>query len=94
MFLLSTFQDRIPIQPRDLHLQRKHAVAAVVNALYLDKVIHDVGLAVTIYDIIEVKGGHLYPSEGAPFFDVKFRLVVFRPFMGEVLEGTVSSLDR
>jgi len=54
-------------------------------------VIPDIGLAIRIHDILEVGKGHVYPSDGSAHVKVKFRLVVFRPFVGQILIGTIKA---
>ena len=44
----------------------------------------NLGLVVSLYDIASIEGGFVYPNDGAAYFTAKFRLVVFRPFPGEV----------
>lgn len=39
------------------------------------QVIADVGLVVTLYDVLEVTGGHIYPSDGAAHFEVQLTSV-------------------
>ncbi len=58
------------------------------------QVIPDVGLVVTIYDVTSIEGGHVYPNDGAAYFRSKFRLVVFRPFAGEVIVGKLLSCNK
>jgi len=58
--------------------------------MYLDKVITNVGLVISLYDIIKIDGGLIHPGEGAPLFQCEFRLVVFKPVIGEVILGTIS----
>ena len=89
MFLLSKIQDKLPIDPRFLAIPRADGIARVIEKQYFDKVIMDLGLVVTLYDILSIAGGHIYPSDASPYFDVVFRLVVFRPFLGEVLVGRI-----
>jgi DNA-directed RNA polymerase III subunit RPC8 len=36
----------------------------------------------------------IYPNDGAAYFKARFRLVVFRPFVGEVLTGTLVASSR
>ena len=49
---------------------------------YSNKVILEVGLCVCFYDFLEVGDPYVYPSEGSAIQDVKFRIVVFNPFIG------------
>ena len=58
------------------------------------QVVTDLGLVITLYDITQIEGGYIYPSDGAAHYDVRFKLVVFRPFPGEVIEGNLASCDK
>jgi DNA-directed RNA polymerase III subunit RPC8 len=59
-----------------------------------DKVVPKIGLVICVYDILDIQGGFVYPSDGAAIYDVKFRLVVFLPFIGEVLVGRLASSSK
>lgn len=69
------------------------AITAVLEQTFIDRVIADLGLVVTLYDILEVGDGYIYPGDGAAHYRVKFRVVVFHPFVGELLTGRVSKMD-
>ncbi len=43
-------------------------------------------------DFLEVGDAYIYPGEGGSIQEVKFRLIVFRPFIGEIMTGTVRDL--
>ena len=58
------------------------------------QVLHDLGLVVTIYDVLSITGGFIYPSDGAAHYTVAFRLVVFRPFVGQILTGRLAKSDK
>ncbi|RYH28694.1 hypothetical protein EON65_11200 [archaeon] len=60
-----------------------------IEIKYLNRVILHVGLGVAFYDFLELGDPYLYPGEGASVQQAKFRLVVFHPFVGEVLTGNV-----
>jgi DNA-directed RNA polymerase III subunit RPC8 len=59
-----------------------------------DQVVSNLGLVITIYDILEIQGGFIYAGDGAAHYTVKFRVVVFRPFVGEVMVGRLAKCDR
>lgn len=51
-------------------------------------------MAVSIWDIVHVdEMGQIMPGEAGFFLPTKFRLVVFRPLVGEVLQVTVKEID-
>ena len=57
----------------------------------LSQVIRNVGLCIMLYDILEVDSGFIFPGDGGAHIEIKFRLVVFRPSVGEVLTGKIRS---
>ncbi len=58
------------------------------------QVLAHTGLCICVYDFERIGDANLHPGEGAAYTDVTFRLLVFRPFVGEVLCGTVLSSDK
>jgi DNA-directed RNA polymerase subunit E'/Rpb7 len=94
MFVLSKLEADARVAPADLVKPPLSAVTEVLERDYLDRVIPGLGLAVSVYDVLSLEGGHIYPNEGSAYFKVTFRLVVFRPVVGEILEGTILSASK
>ncbi|XP_010323226.2 uncharacterized protein [Solanum lycopersicum] len=87
MFYLSVLEHTLRLPPHLLNLPLNEAIKGELEGLFVDKVIANLGLGISIYDIRSVDDGFIYPSEGASTYKVKFRLVVFRPFVGEVISA-------
>ena len=51
MFILTTIDSDIRVHPKDLNKPPLVAVTDVIEQQYLDKVVPDLGLPVTIYDV-------------------------------------------
>lgn len=47
----------------------------------------DCGLCICFYDLLKAGDPIVYPAEGCCHQAVTFRLVVFRPFVGEIITG-------
>jgi DNA-directed RNA polymerase III subunit RPC8 len=94
MFILSRLSDDVRVLPHDLSKRPLDAVTDVVCARYLDRIISDLGLVITLNDVEAMTGGYIYPNDGAAYFSVTIRLVIFRPFPGEVLTGKLKSSSR
>lgn len=94
MFILAALEDDIKVLPQDLTKTPQDAVTEVIEQRFLDRVIADLGLVTTVYDIQSIEGGFVYPNDGAAYFRVKFRVVVFRPFVGEILVGKLKSCSK
>ncbi|KAK7061107.1 DNA-directed RNA polymerase III complex subunit Rpc25 [Paramarasmius palmivorus] len=93
MFNLAIIKDTIPIHPSAFGITPTQALAAQLNKKYANKVLHDVGLCISVFDITEAGEGKVRYGDGFLWYRVVFRMVVFRPFIGEVLVGKVKSSD-
>ena len=91
MFVLMTVADTICIPPHMFVQPTLTSVDAEIEAKYPNRVLMDAGLVVCRYgDALEVGDGVLVAGDGAAHHEVVFRLIVFRPFVDEVLVGTVA----
>ena len=90
MFVLSVIEDKLKVVPESFLRPMSEVLQEQVETKYSNKVVLEVGLCVCFYDFLEVGDPYVYPSEGSAILLVKFRLVVFRPFVGEVLLGKVT----
>lgn len=90
MFVLTLLADTIRIPPHLLAKPTLTSVQAEIEKRYPNKVIVDVGLVLCPYGSpLEVGDGILVPGDGGAHHQVIFQCVVFRPFVEEVLVGTV-----
>lgn len=85
MFYLSLIEHTFRVPPSLLSLPIDEAVKGELERLFLDKVIANLGLCVSIYDIKSIEGGFIFPSDGAATYTVVFRLIMFRPSVGEII---------
>lgn len=121
MFYLSLIEHSLLLPPHYLALPINEAIKGELENLFLDKVIEDLGLCISVYDIISIDGGFVVAGEGAPTYmfviidgsyhasalwpsmyvrsyfsseeKVVFRLIMFRPFVGEVISAKLKESD-
>jgi DNA-directed RNA polymerase III subunit RPC8 len=93
MFYLSELEHSLRVPPHLLNLPLEDAIKSVLQNVFLDKVLADLGLCVSIYDIKSVEGGFVLPGDGAATYKVGLRIVVFRPFVGEVIAAKFKESD-
>lgn len=91
--LLTWYASSLAPLAQDLGLPTAEAISKQLETSYLDRVIPDLGLVITLYDILEIGEGFVYHSDGGAHYSTRFRVVVFRPCLGEVLIGEVLSQD-
>ena len=93
MFELVRLHDVVHIQPHEFAKPLLKAISDALCEKYPNKVVPDLGLCITLYDILHVGESQLYPGSGAHHTAVEFRLIVFRPYIGEIMTGTVVASD-
>jgi len=86
-----TIADLIQISPQDFEKCSAQAIEDNINAKYADKVIHRIGLCVALYDILNTSEGLIGHGTGIVNVNVDFRMIVFRPFKGEICMGKILS---
>ncbi|XP_058740018.1 DNA-directed RNA polymerase III subunit RPC8-like [Vicia villosa] len=91
MFYLSKIEHKLALPPSLLSLPIGEAIHTELERLFLDKVIANLGLCVSVYDIISIEGGAIFPGDGAPTYLVVFNLIMFRPFPGEIITAKLVS---
>mmetsp|Transcript_41426 Transcript_41426/g.84697 ORF Transcript_41426/g.84697 Transcript_41426/m.84697 type:complete len:221 (+) Transcript_41426:290-952(+) len=89
MFTLVEMKDAIPVPASELDKPRPVAVGNQIEQKYCNRVLLDVGLCISLYELTEIGDGLIYQSDSAVHIRVRFTLLVFRPFIGEVLVGTI-----
>ena len=94
MFFLTTIADTLRIPPSSFSKGDSPSIVQAINAKYPRKVIMDVGMCIALYDVIEVGSSLIHPADGGAHFEVVFRVVVFKPFVGEVVNGRVSACTK
>ncbi|KAK0224781.1 polymerase III polypeptide H [Armillaria nabsnona] len=87
MFNLAILKDTI-----NFGIPLETAFIAELNEKYANRVLHDVGLCVGVFDLMEVDEGKVRYGDGLLFEKLILRLFVFRPFTSELLDTDVASM--
>lgn len=90
MFILTEISDLVRVPPPSFNVPTPVALKDELHKKYSNKVISNLGLAVAVWDILEIKDGLLKPVDGGAYVETKFRMVVWKPFVGEILTGWVN----
>ncbi|KAI8376304.1 DNA-directed RNA polymerase III subunit RPC8-like protein [Radiomyces spectabilis] len=91
MFILSEIEDTVKVEPNDFRKDNHIAITDVLNEKYANKIVQEVGLCICVYDILHASDGFILYGDGCSYIKVLFRVVVFRPFVGEILTGKIKS---
>eukprot|EP00569_Conticribra_weissflogii_P002706 CAMPEP_0171335998 /NCGR_PEP_ID=MMETSP0878-20121228/5711_1 /TAXON_ID=67004 /ORGANISM="Thalassiosira weissflogii, Strain CCMP1336" /LENGTH=338 /DNA_ID=CAMNT_0011837363 /DNA_START=775 /DNA_END=1791 /DNA_ORIENTATION=+ len=91
MFVLTLLSDTIRIPPPLLSQPTLTSIQSQIEKRYPNKIIIDVGLVICPYGPpLKIGDGILAPGDGGAHHQVIFQCLVFRPFVEEVLVGTVT----
>ncbi|OVA01419.1 RNA polymerase Rpb7 [Macleaya cordata] len=93
MFFLSLIEHTLRLPPHLLSLPLLEAIRGELETLFLNKVIPNLGLCISVYDIKSINGGFIFAGDGSSTYTVVFRLIMFRPFVGEIVSGKVEASD-
>lgn len=80
----------VQIHPSTFDKRSARAIEDLINEKYADKVIHKVGLCVCFHSIIATSEGLIGHGNGMVHVNVDFRLIIYRPFRGEILHATIT----
>lgn len=90
MFVVAELRDSVRVAPDTFDRELLEVLAEELDKKYANKVLVDIGLCLCVLDFKEVQDAIIYPSDGAAHHRVLFRMVVFKPFVGEILIGTIT----
>lgn len=79
----------VRLEPTNFERALPDALSDALTEKLANKVLKDVGLVVALWDILKIGDSYLFPGDGASHTRVEFRILVFRPFMDEVLVGKI-----
>ncbi|KIW22966.1 DNA-directed RNA polymerase [Cladophialophora immunda] len=91
MFILTTFDDVVQIPPHGFVNNQitRQDLEDRINEKYSNKVVQKVGLCICMYDLLKASDGLIGHGTGNANVNVQFRMIVFRPFKGEIITGVI-----
>ncbi|KAL9713327.1 DNA-directed RNA polymerase III complex subunit Rpc25 [Leucoagaricus gongylophorus] len=93
MFSLAIVKDTAAVHPSQFGTPAEEAITTEVNRKYANRVLHDIGLCITVFDLSLVGEGKVRYGDGCLWYQAVFRMVIFRPFISEVVVAKVKSSD-
>jgi DNA-directed RNA polymerase subunit E' len=92
MFYVVEVRDHVRVEPKLFGLPTSQAVEKQLRESFKDYYNKELGKVVAVIEILEVGKGILIPGDGAAYYDSKFKLLVFRPELHELVYGKVSEI--
>ena len=96
MFVVKNFIDKIQILPSELgEKDIMNVLKMRINREVSNRILSKEGLVVRVHRIISYENPYVHPGEkGTIHLLVKFALLIFKPFEGEVIQGTIENMTK
>ncbi len=92
MFYLAEVEDYVRVEPKHFGLPTMESIERQLNDSYVDSVSRDLGTVISVISVDEVGEGIIIPGDGAAFYKSRFKVVVWRPELHELVYGTIKEI--
>ena len=92
MLYLAEVQDHVRVEPKLFGLPTMEAVDKQLRETYADYYDKELGKVVAVIEVMNVGEGVIIPGDGAVYHNTKFKLLIWRPEMHELVYGTISEI--
>jgi DNA-directed RNA polymerase subunit E' len=92
MFYIAKIEDHVRVEPKLFGLSTLEAVGKQLKDTFEDYYDKDMGRVVTVIEVSEVGEGIIIPGDGAAYYGSKFKLLVWKPELQEIIPGKISEI--
>jgi len=92
MFYEVEVMDHVRVSPKYFNMDIKDAAFKCLSEQLEDKVSRTLGVVVCVVGIESIGDGILIPGDGASYYEMKFKVITFKPEMQEIVNGEVSEI--
>lgn len=89
MYEITLIKDKVRVPPEKLNLPTEQAVKEALADKYESTVIPDVGVALVVTSVEEIGEGKILPGDAGVHYTVKFKMLIWKPFLHELVVGEV-----
>ncbi len=92
MFYIVEVEDHIRVEPKLFGLDTPEAVEKQLQETYSKYHDKEIGEVIGVIEVIEVGEGIIIPGDGAAYYNSRFKLLVWKPEMQELVYGAVNEI--
>jgi DNA-directed RNA polymerase subunit E' len=93
MFYITEIQDHIRVAPKLFGLPTAEAVEKQLKETYSEHYDSNIGMIISVIEILDVKEGVIIPGDGAAYYNSRFKVLVWKPELGELVYGTIDGIE-
>ena len=92
MFYLTEVEDHIRVDPKLFGLPTSEAIEQQLEETYANYYNRELGRVVAVVEILNIGEGVIISGDGAAYYKSKFRLIVWKPELQELIYGKVEEI--
>ncbi len=92
MFYITEVEDYVRVEPKLFGLPTMEAVEQQLRETYADHYDKEIGRSVAVIGVLEIGEGVLIPGDGAAYYNSKFKLLVWKPELQELVYGEIQEI--
>ena len=89
MFKILNVKDEVRVPPVKFDLELDQAVKESLQDQIEGKMNADIGVFLVVTNIISVGDGKIIPEDGAIYYPVEFKMLIYKPELNEIVMGEV-----
>ncbi len=82
----------IRVPPTSFKENTNKAVLERLNKDFENFVSRDLGIVIGVTEVLNIKEGIIIPGDGAAYYDTRFKILIFRPELQEIVLGNISEI--
>ncbi|PIN92899.1 DNA-directed RNA polymerase [Candidatus Pacearchaeota archaeon CG10_big_fil_rev_8_21_14_0_10_35_13] len=92
MFNLAEVEDYVRVEPKLFGLETKDAVRQQLKNTYSGFLNKELGFIISVVEVMKVEEGVVIPGDGAVYYNSRFKLLIWKPEIQELIPGIVKDV--
>lgn len=92
MFYISEVEDYVRVEPKLFGLPTSESIDKQLRETYSNYYNKELGKVISVIEVLEVGKGVIIPGDGAAYYKSRFKLLVWKPELQELVYGTISEI--
>jgi len=92
MFYLIEMEDHVRVEPKLFGLPTLEAVRKQLEETYFNYYNREIGRSISVVEVLNVGEGVIVPGDGAVYYSSKFKLLVWKPELHELVFGSIEEI--
>jgi DNA-directed RNA polymerase subunit E' len=92
MYKLLKVKDTVRVPPKRFNEKLEDVIRSELENLITGKIDKNLGIILAVIDVEGISEGKIIMGDGAIYYDANFNMLVYKPVLNEVIEGTVTEI--